>query len=340
VRKPSGPGMTRERAPRNRTLSCSDQEILGFSQSLRRLTECLTADALDNVVANQDLFEAAEFLPKGFADLVVIDPPYNLSKDFNGQAFKARGKDEYSSWFEAVLEIVVPTLTPHGSVYVCSDWKTSILIAPLLEKRLRVRNRITWEREKGRGARANWKNNTEDIWFCTASDSYYFNVDAVKLKRKVIAPYRSDDGQPKDWEESADGNYRLTHPANFWSDITIPFWSMSENTDHPTQKPEKLIAKLILASTVRGGCVFDPFLGSGTTAVVAKKLGRRFLGVEQNTEYCCWALKRLEAAERDSSIQGYVDGIFWERNSLSHQKVDRGGPAASAESAGDLGLFK
>jgi len=336
----SVPSTMRERAPRNRTLSCSQQEILGFSQCLKRLTEPAAADVLENVIVNQDLFEAAQFLPTGFADLVIIDPPYNISRDFNGHAFKEKGKDEYCAWFERVLDALVPSLSPRGSVYVCSDWRTSILIAPLLERRLIVRNRITWEREKGRGAKANWKNNTEDIWFCTASENYYFNVDAVKLKRKVIAPYRDEDGKPKDWEASADGNYRLTHPSNVWSDITIPFWSMPENTDHPTQKPEKLIAKLILASTAIGGYVFDPFLGSGTTAVVAKKLGRRFLGVEQNTEYCCWASKRLEAAEGDPAIQGYVDGLFWDRNTLGDQKATRSGPAVKRVSGSDLRLFK
>ena len=85
---------------------------------------------------------------------------------------------------------------------------------------------------------------------------------------------------------------------------------MPENTDHPTQKPEKLIAKLVLASSRGGDLVFDPFLGSGTTAVIAKKLGRIFCGVEINEDYCCWALKRLRLAESDKRIQGYVDGVF------------------------------
>ena len=73
---------------------------------------------------------------------------------------------------------------------------------------------------------------------------------------------------------------------------------MPENTDHPTQKPEKLAAKLILASSPPGGMVFDPFLGSGTTAVTAKKLGRHFAGIELNPDYCCWALERLARAEK------------------------------------------
>ena len=164
----------------------------------------------------------------------------------------------------------------------------------------------------------NWKNNSEDIWYCTNSDKYFFDVDAVKLKRRVLAPYKID-GMPKDWQREEDGNFRLTCPSNIWTDVTVPFWSMPENTDHPTQKPEKLIAKLILASSRREELVFDPFVGSGSTVVVAEKLMRRWCGVDINTEYLCWALNRLELARRDSSIQGYEQGIFWERNSRPSQ---------------------
>ena len=313
-------GMATSRAPRNRTLSCSAAELARFSKKLKRLSKPVAPHDLEDAIVNQDIFEAAAFLPQSFADLIILDPPYNLSKNFHGHLFEEKDKADYCSYFESLLDFLIPMLKPQGTVYICSDWRSSMLIAPILEKRLCVRNRITWEREKGRGAKSNWKNNTEDIWFCTRSDDYHFDVDAVKLKRKVLAPYRDDAGNPKDWDEGIDGNYRFTHPSNIWTDITIPFWSMPENTDHPTQKPEKLIAKLILASSSNNNLIFDPFLGSGTTAVVAKKLGRRFLGVEQNTEYCCWAEKRLKTASLNSSIQGYANGVFWERNSLAGQK--------------------
>lgn len=316
--------MEKTRAPRNRTLTCSAEETERLSQRLARLDGPSAPGDLGGKIINQDLFEVAKYLPKAFADLIVLDPPYNLFKNFHGHVFKGKGKDDYAEYFIMILDAVLPALKADGTIYVCSDWKTSMHIAPVLEDRLCVRNRITWERDKGRGAKTNWKNNTEDIWFCTKSngDDYVFNVDAVKLKRKVIAPYRDTEGKPKDWAKGEDGNYRLTHPSNIWSDITIPFWSMPENTDHPTQKPEKLIAKLVLASSHAGNLVFDPFIGSGTTAVVCKKLGRRFVGVEQNTDYCCWAMKRLELADQDSSIQGYADGVFWERNSLANQKAE------------------
>ncbi len=308
------------RAPRNRTLTCDEKERASFASTLITLEKDTTAADLRDRLVHQDLFTAVPYLPSGFVDLLVVDPPYNLSKDYNGRQFREKGDRGYQEWFRRVFEQLLPVLARHATIYVCSDWKTSILIAPVLQEFFQIRNRITWEREKGRGAKSNWKNNTEDIWYCTLSDSYVFNVDDVKLKRKVIAPYRDENGKPKDWEEADDGNYRLTHPSNIWTDITIPFWSMPENTDHPTQKPEKLIAKLILASSNEGDFVFDPFLGSGTTAVVARKLHRHYLGIEQDQEYCCWAAKRLSLANADKAIQGYLDGTFWERNSFADQK--------------------
>ena len=135
---------------------------------------------------------------------------------------------------------------------MCCDWKSTSAIYQVLSEYTIVKNRITWQREKGRGAKTNWKNAMEDIWFGVLNEkNYFFDVDSVMQKRKVFAPYKVD-GTPKDWEETEEGNFRMTYPSNFWDDISVPYWSMSENTDHPTQKPEKLIAKLILASCPKG----------------------------------------------------------------------------------------
>jgi site-specific DNA-methyltransferase (adenine-specific) len=201
-------------------------------------------------------------------------------------------------------------------VYICGDWRSSAAIEHVASKYFIIRSRITWEREKGRGAKANWKNASEDIWFCTMSGDYTFNLDAVKLKRKVRAPYTNGNGTPKDWKKTDEGSYRITHPSNMWTDLTVPFWSMQENTEHPTQKPEKLLAKIVLASSNKGDVVMDPFLGSGTTSVVAKKLGRRYVGIEIDETYACLAQKRLALAAEDTVIQGIHGGMFYERNSI------------------------
>lgn len=329
------PTKRKTRAPRNRTITLSPEEIALYQRNLFKLSRRVEYQEIENRTINQNLFETLDWLPNSFVDVLFIDPPYNLTKSFNTATFRGLSTEGYREWLESWLPRLLMVLKPTGSVYICGDWRSSAAIYLVAEKYLVVRNRITWEREKGRGAKANWKNCSEDIWFCTASEQYSFNVDAVKLKRRVLAPYTDSEGSPKDWERAEDGSYRLTHPSNIWTDMTVPFWSMPENTDHPTQKPEKLLAKIILASSLPGDLIFDPFLGSGTTSVVAKKLGRRYVGVELDLKYCCLAEKRLARADYDKAIQGYAEGIFWERNTL----YDRKCASRSRKAQGILPLF-
>jgi len=278
---------------------------------VRRVSKTTETIAARDIVINGDAFLVLKKMPADSFDLLFADPPYNLTKKFGKEAFKQSTLDEYESWLDSWIKTCVPLLKATASIYICGDWRSAAAIQRIGSRYFTLRNRITWEREKGRGAKANWKNAAEDIWFFTVSGEYTFNLDAVKQRRRVLAPYR-ENGKPKDWDE--EGKFRDTHPSNIWTDITVPFWSMPENTDHPTQKPEKLLAKIILASSNEGDHILDPFAGSGTTAVVARKLGRHFTAIESDEEFCLLAAKRLELAETDKSIQGFADGVFWERN--------------------------
>jgi site-specific DNA-methyltransferase (adenine-specific) len=313
---------------RNKTLTLNKNEIQRLSKNLLMPVKNLQVHDLENKIINSDLFKVIDYLPQNFVDLLFIDPPYNLTKNFNELSFREMRIENYENWLESWLSKVDRLLKPTASVYICGDWNSSAAIFNVARKYFIPRNRITWEREKGRGAKTDWKNCAEDIWFFTKSNKFTFNIEDVKIKRKVMAPYTDEKGKPKDWHIHDNGNFRITHPSNIWTDVTIPFWSMAENTEHPTQKPEKLLAKIILASSNKGNLIFDPFLGSGTTAVVAKKLGRKYCGVEIDEYYCCLAERRLEIAEKNKSIQGYSSGVFWERNTLGEQvrlKVKRKG---------------
>ena len=298
---------------RNRTI---DLDLVTGRPYLDRcvsLSDCVDKVELSRVLNGVILGDTFTVLPKisaqPFAHLAIIDPPYNLTKSFGTKAFKKLSVEDYVKYTDTWVRLLLPTLLPNASVYVCCDWHCSSAIESVLQKYFTIQNRITWQRNKGRGCIANWKNDMEDIWFATVSPKdYTFNINAVKHKRKVVAPYK-EDGKPKDWVETGADNYRLTCPSNIWTDLVVPFWSMKENTAHPTQKPEKLLAKLILASSNPGDIVIDPFSGSGSTLVVAKKLGRQFVGIEQEAQYCVWAEKRLEMADTDKTIQGY-QGVF------------------------------
>ncbi|MCL2014285.1 MAG: site-specific DNA-methyltransferase [Oscillospiraceae bacterium] len=320
----------KRRAQRNRTITLSKDEITYY------LNKCVTSDGLTNkltgspcaghitdTVIFSDVFDVFGRLPDSFVDLLIADPPYNLNKSYADTNFKKMNQNEYCAFTEKWILGIKRLLKKSASAYVCCDWQSSMMIGPILQEHFYIQNRITWQREKGRGAQNNWKNSMEDIWFVSVSaKDYTFNVDDVKLRRRVLAPYTAD-GKPKDWVKSSGGNFRDTYPSNFWDDISVPYWSMPENTDHPAQKPEKLIAKIILASSNPGEIVFDPFLGSGSSAVTAKKLGRHYVGIEREPLYCALAQKRLETAENDKKIQGYSDGVFWERNTAALHKTMR-----------------
>ncbi|MCR4891106.1 MAG: site-specific DNA-methyltransferase [Lachnospiraceae bacterium] len=311
--------MKKEKSKRNKTIDTTIEE--GREYLSRCLTITVPVDSLDRLACHTikgDSFSILPLLPRESVDLIIADPPYNLTKTYGKQTFSRRKEEEYEDYTRKWLSLVHPLLKPNGSIYVCCDWESSLIIGKVIKEYFLIQNRITWQREKGRGAKENWKNALEDIWFATKGKDYQFHLEDVKIRRRVLAPYRQA-GEPKDWTESKKGNYRDTCPSNFWDDITIPFWSMPENTAHPTQKPEKLLAKIILASSAEGDLILDPFLGSGTSSVVAKKLNRRYLGIEIEPRYCIWAEQRLEMAEASPAIQGYTDGVFWERNTLDQQ---------------------
>lgn len=299
------------KSKRNKTIDFS------LEKGAKYLDKCIKAEEYagqTNVTVLGDSFISLSRIKDKSIDLLIVDPPYNLDKNFHGNAFKKTDDEKYAEYTEKWIDAVKSKLKDTATIYVCCDWKSSIPIGAVLNKHFVLRNRITWQREKGRGAKNNWKNSLEDVYFLTASDTFTFNLSAVKQRKKVLAPY-TENGKPKDWAETEAGKFRDTCPSNFWDDISVPYWSMPENTSHPTQKPEKLIAKLVLASSNEGDTVLDIFAGSGTTGVVAKKLGRKYINLEQNPLYCAWSEYRLELAEVDKTIQGYEDGVFWERNS-------------------------
>ncbi|WP_020004041.1 DNA-methyltransferase [Brachyspira innocens] len=311
--------MKRNRSSKNKTIILDGDDVEKLSKRLIILKEKTSLDSILNKTICNDFFESINYLPDNFIDLAIIDPPYNLNKDFGNLNFRKKSDNDYSQYIDSFISLIIPHLKKTASIYVCCDLFSSSAVYDVLNKYFIVRNRITWQREKGRGAQFNWKNALEDIWFATVSNNYYFNINAVKMKRRVIAPYK-EDGKPKDWHETEEGKFRLTHPSNFWDDISVPYWSMAENTTHPTQKPEKLIAKLILASSKEDDIVFDPFVGSGTTSVVANKLNRKYVSIEMDKYYALLTEYRLEKSNTDKNIQGFADGVFWERNTYSYLK--------------------
>ncbi|HWF43997.1 MAG TPA: DNA methyltransferase [Candidatus Kapabacteria bacterium] len=283
----------------NRTLQLTNEE---FTAPIEALPPAPVDEITSNLYAGE-VERALKVLPHNYFDLVVADPPYNYGVDF-GNKSDHRSDQEYFEWVESWISKVHAVMKPQASIYICCGWEYSGFYQSTLERAgFTVLNRITWKREKGRGAKKNWKQNMEDIWFAVRDPQQYtFNIDQVKNRKKVIAPYK-ENGKPKDWAVDDRGEpYRMTHPSNIWIDLTVPFWSMRENTPHPTQKPEKLMERILTASSNPGDRVLDLFSGSGTTSVVAKRLHREFVGIEMNPEYIRYGLKRLQLLNQPIKI--------------------------------------
>ena len=179
------------KSKRNKTIDFTlDNAPAGVLESIK--DEHGDLSQLNNIInqtINGDTFEIMKRLPGNFVDLALIDPPYNINKKYDGMDFKKMSDDDYQTYTQKWIDLIRPKLKPNASLYVFSDWTTSVAIAPILENNFVIKNRITWQREKGRGSLTNWKNGMEDVWFLTNNrNDYTFNVDDVKLRRRVLAP--------------------------------------------------------------------------------------------------------------------------------------------------------
>lgn len=188
----------KQRAPRNQTINLSESERTKYKQRLIKVDAPASTDTILNKTICQDSFDVLDYLPDKFIDIAFVDPPYNLNKAFNLTTFKEMKSEKYEQWLDSWISKMVRLLKLTASVYICGDWKSSGAIFNVAGKYFEIQNRITFAREKGHGAKTNWKSNSEDIWFCTMSKDYHFDVDAVKIKKKVIAPYRDGSGHAKD----------------------------------------------------------------------------------------------------------------------------------------------
>ncbi|MEA4814184.1 MAG: DNA methyltransferase, partial [Oscillospiraceae bacterium] len=145
-------------AGRNKTIKTSISEGREF------LNRCISVDSKQNGLSSLidkticgDIFAVSGFLPSESVDLLIVDPPYNMTKSFNGSTFSKKKDSDYEAYTKRWISSLYPLLKPNGSIYVCCDWESSLIIGRTLEEFFHVRNRITWQREKGRGAKANWK---------------------------------------------------------------------------------------------------------------------------------------------------------------------------------------
>ena len=147
---------------RNRTLSVTEEDASRLGPKVLVPGDLPETLSFADVLINGDILQVLGLLPDAFADLVIVDPPYNLTKTFRSTRFAAMPTQEYEDYLRTWFHGVCSKLKPDGSLYLCGDWKCSSSLQRVMEEELTVMNRITWQREKGRGASSNWKNAMED----------------------------------------------------------------------------------------------------------------------------------------------------------------------------------
>jgi site-specific DNA-methyltransferase (adenine-specific) len=251
-------------------------------------------------IYNEDCLNSNTYIQPNSVDLFFTDPPYfTTSIEWDTQW---KTDEEYYKWCKTWIKNMYDQLKDTGSAYVCCQWQHSGMYQIMLQQAgFNILNRITWKRDKGRGSSTNWKQMHEDIWFVSKSKKYTFNIDQVMVKKKVIAPYKDEQGNPKDWwiDEETGEKVRLTHPGNLWETFSIPFWSSKEVRSyaktkrtpdnkfekHNTQKPKDLVKRCITASSNVADIVVDYFGGSGTTLIASKELDRNCIIFEKNNTY-------------------------------------------------------
>lgn len=224
-------------------------------------------------------------------DLIFVDPPYNIGKDFNGLKDKWATDESYLDWCYQWIDLCLKKLKPTGSFYVMTSTQFIPYFDIYLRDKINILSRIVWSYDSsGVQAKNFYGSMYEPILFCVKDrKNYTFNSDDIKVeaktgaKRKLI-DYRKNPPQPYSNEKV---------PGNVWEYPRVRY-RMDEYENHPTQKPIAMLERIIKASSNPGDLVLDPFSGTFTTSFVAKKLGRKSIGIEINDEFAKIGLRRVQ----------------------------------------------
>lgn len=251
-------------------------------------------DDFINTIYNEDCLEGIEKIKNDSIDLIVTDPPYCLGKDYGNDSDK-KSPEEYLEWTYRWIDAVIPKLKKTGSFYVFLSWQYSPEIFSYLKKKMTMINEIIWDRKVPSmgGSTRKFTSVHDNIGFFAKSKKYHFDIDEIRI------PY--DEATKKARTRSIFVGAKWLevgyNPKDIWSNSRIHRQD-PERENHPTQKPVAIIERIVKASCPPGGIVFDPFMGSGTTAVVCIRNERKYAGFEINKDYCKMIQNRIKRESR------------------------------------------
>lgn len=244
----------------------------------------------DATILFGDVFPALDQIADSSVDLIFADPPYNIGKQFGTFLDSWSSDQEYADWCYQWLELCIQKLKPNGSLYVMTSTQAMPYLDLWLRSRLTVLSRIVWHYDSsGVQAKKFFGSLYEPILHCVKdSKNYVFNASDIEVEAKTGATRKLID-----YRKAVPTPYKTTKvPGNTWY-IPRVRYRMPEYEEHPTQKPEALLERIIKASSNEGDLILDPFSGSFTTCAVAQKLGRRCIGIDAQEDYVKIGLRRL-----------------------------------------------
>ena len=251
------------------------------------------SESWKNRITCEDALHGIARLPDASIDLLLADPPYGLGKDYGNDSDKLDA-EAYLTWMTEWVDLALPKLKPNGSLYIFLTWRYSPEIFVMLKQRMTMMNEIVWDRRVPSmgGSTRKYSSVHDTIGFFVKARDYYFDLDAIRI------PYDEATKKARSRKifEGAKWLELGFNPKDVWS-VSRLHREHAEREDHPTQKPLEIIERMIKASCPPGGVVLDPFMGSGTTAVAAKRCGRDYVGFELNPDYCAMIEKRLAQSE-------------------------------------------
>ena len=258
-----------------------------------------------------DSIKWLQSMADGSVDLIFADPPYNIKKA-EWDTFESQEK--YVEWSMEWIKEASRILKTAGTLYVCGFSEILADLKLPASKYFKGCRWLVWHYKNKANLGSDWGRSHESLLHFRKSKEFTFNVDDARVPYgshtlKYPSHPQAETSQYGNGSKG-DDHVWFPHPKGGKPKdvIEIPTTcnGMHEKTPHPTQKPEELLRKVVLASSNKGDLVVDPFLGSGTTAVVAEQLGRKWKGCDISEEHCRWAINRIELVE-DWPVEKWVE---------------------------------
>lgn len=275
-------------------------EFPSFSNELSKIYKGDCLEVMQNCIQDESI------------DLIFADPPYNIGKTFGDFQDKWPSDEKYFEWCKEWIALCLKKLKPNGSLYLMTSTQAMPLIDTWMRGQCSIMSRIIWHYDSsGVQAKKFYGSMFEPILFCVKNPKdYTFNAGAIEVEAKTGAVRKL-----MDYRKETPTPYKTTKvPGNVWYFSRVRY-RMEEYEEHPSQKPEALLERIIKASSNPGDIILDPFGGTFTTSAVAQKLGRRSISIDTHEEYLKIGLRRLNiCTEYNGQILNALDKKYSRKN--------------------------